>query len=1120
MNRLILPMNGGINKDVNQLYIDSEKGEVLNRKNCRVTAMRGSVKGINTSVNGMTQIDYASVDGTNKVIGFVEDKERDRGVFFVYNSIGNHDIYRIQGATITPLYADADVLSFDIDEKVDADILGDYCVFVSDYNPPRKINITESLNGKDGYDIQLAVRPPSEKPQTILGSDSSRVVNKLVGKTFQFATMYIYKDYTYSVLSPYSDIVVSNAAFSASYNTFVNNAIGNYVQVTYDLGGSDVLATRLLAREGNIGSWFVVEEYEVNGAGGNRVYSFYNDVAKQALVETEAVSLYSDVPRRARSVKAVQNRIALGNVLKGYDRTTPDFSLGVEYETVSVSGSTVELSSTEGLMTPLDAQSGYAVAWDLPSTYAVNNEISIQFNGGYYQELAAYQDFCDFNFEYSYTTTVTQADMDSGSPELAISNRMLSDINSKGADIITVNRGAWRPDFEFYVGGNQGVLSKDIGIVFLPVFDSSGNDGGVGGTGSYYSFYKGSFSSDVVPEGVNTYKSGSYYNAVLLGYDEYGRTSGGLSSQKIYIPHAGERDFENAFDRARITFLIPDATSGVSSWMKYYRFAITESVNFVGVYPFTVGNDTDSNIVETFLDGKSVMAINMPTNMQYEFAKGDFLHLELLDAYPRSTATEISDTIVKNVIGTRTIIDIDGTDTAGFWLIIPKGDEDISTYDGHLCSIYRGKNEVSDLIYFEDSTTYNISSGEMQTLSGYVGAGDAWFVSRNFEWDGSPVNEVSETVEDFYINVDDATRAYSKGRVVVEFETLGEITLQDFVWSNAYLDNTKINGISTFNSTNREQLDEKDGQIQRIELVGDVIKVIQDNKETSMYIGKSQISDASGNLQVVLSSDFIGAKNPSEDDYGSRYPFSIVQNDRNLYYFDGDKGVVVRSSPNGQVAISAYGMQSEFLRIGTTASEIFAVFDDRNEEYLITFVVDGVPETWSFKEGANMWNSEWEYSLNGASADLYGSVGSQVYSFGFGYAWKHEASSTHNTFYGSFKPLSITAVVNVAPMGEKALRAIETDSNRGLNTIITSPITNTATVGMKTVLYPATYRSRRGVFTSPINKNILGAGGAEIMSLYFTGEDMTGHYFEIEFNDDSNEECQLRNATVSYTQNF
>lgn len=1112
--KVVLPMNGGINKDKNPLYIDSEKGEVLSRKNCRVTSPDGEREGINTSIKGMQEIVGFPIDGTNKTIGFVEDKERDRGVFFVYNSIGNHDIFLVEGTTITPLGADAGVLNFKANEVIDADILGDYCVFVSEYNPPRKIDIgldgatQKNLTGKDAYDIQLAVRPPSEKPTTVMGSDPNRKVNKLIGKSFQFATSFFYFDNTYSVVSPYSDLVVSSSAFSASDNTYTDNDVDNYVQVTYDLGNSDVKTVRLLAREGNSGSWFVVDEYEKKGVSGSRTYTFYNDVARQGLVETESLSLFSDVPRLARSVKSVQNRVMLGNVLKGYDKVdsngdSPSVKYDVVYEDVTIGGEPDPIEVTNGTLLP----HSYYVEWTVPSSASLGlgDSVNVAINGTY--SAGSIGIFYAFDWEYNSNFVVTQSDIDSGDTQLAIVNKFVADIGNRGKDgIVTAEYIAVSEYTVIGTNNGGGVVRIEFVGVWLPSYTIGINE------------LNGSASRSDASAGVSTHKAGSYRNVGVLFYDEYSRTSGVLNSQKVYVPHAGEREYENAFDRARISFDIPSASLGVPNWAKYYRFAITESVNFAGVYPFVVGNDSGDNIKTLFLDGKSVLALNMPTNLQYEFVKGDYLQIELDNGVDAITST-----VTKTIIGTRNLITVGSTDYEGFWLIVPIGNEEIVTYDGKLIYIYRARSEVEDLVYFEDSNTYDVVDGEMimpDADSRYIGGEDAWYAQREFNWDdgNDGISTYTPVVEDFYINVDDAIRAYSKGRVVVEYDTLGEIRLQDVVWSFNYLDNTNVNGISMFNSLNREQMDEKDGEIQRVELVGDVIKVVQDNKETSLYVGKSQISDASGNLQVVLSNDFIGAKNPSADDYGTRYPLSVVVNDRNMFYFDGDKGVIVQSSPNGQVPVSRYGKIATFLRLkDANLNNVFACYDDKNGEYVITFDIDGAPETHHFSVDSNAWNVETDFSNSSNQApDLHGAVGTQVYSFGFDKVWIHEATSSYNAFFNDLKTLSVISVLNTYPREEKALNALEMDSNRAMNTLITSPVTNTRPVGQKSILYPATYREREGSYTSDVFKNMLGAGGAEMLSLLHNGADMVGKYLQIELTDDGSTECQLSLLTASF----
>jgi len=1121
--KTILPLNGAINKDVNPLYVDAAKGEVIHRKNCRVASSDGGRQGINVSIKGMTEVSAGLPSGTNRIIGYVEDTEREQGIFFNYNNNGDHGIYAFNGSNVINMGAVSSALGFTATEVIDATILGDYCVFVSDFNPPRKIRVWNSdtdtqtsLAGKDAFDIQLAVRPPSTKPATVLGSDATKVVNKLVGKTFQFAYFYIYNDYTYSVLSPYSDIVVSSAVFDAKDNTYIDNAVGNYVQVEYGLGNDEVRTVKLIAREGNSGNWFVVEEYDTGGSGGTRTYSFFNDVARQGLVETEALALYSDVPLLAKTVETVENRIVLGNVLKGYDKTSPIVEYAVEYEDVDVSGSSNALNVNSGIDDPGDPTGDYYVEFEIPSPPVADTVISVSLSGRYEQFIGAASYRFRWRYEFSYT-------VNAGDSLVDVQNAFIYDINTKGISIIETDYGTYVAGSGYLVYGSTGLTSNYVAISFTPVWDDSGDDGEGGGAGSYVDILVSTASEETLPTGVSTFKGGSYYNVGVLFYDDFSRTSGVLSSQSVYVPHAGERAFADAFDRARIAFTIPDGSVGVPSWATKYRFAVTESVNFTGVFPFVSG-DTD-DVKQLWLDGQKVLAINMPTNLQYEFTKGDYLHFEVLD--DPATPTDITKTIVKNIIGTRTLLTIGSTEYSGFWLIVPAGTEIVADYTDALMYIYRLKNTVEDLVYFEDSNTYDITGGVMQTLSGYVGGEDAWYVEREFEWD-TVIGSITKVVEDFYINVDDAIRAYSKGRAVVEFDTLGQIRLQDVVWSFNYLDNTKINGISTFNSLNRKQLDEKSGEIQRIRLVGDVIKVIQVDKETSLYVGKAQISDARGNLQVVKSNDFIGTVYPSQTDYGSSYPQSIVRYNRNLYYWDNDHGEVVRSSPNGIHPISEYGMKSEFLRIkddiddallvDSSSVDIIALYDIRNDEYVITFDIRGAVETWVFKEGADGWTQEIDWTKSDNSADLYGNLAEQSLSFGFDSVWKHEDNSSYNSFYGESKIASVKGVVNVEPREEKCLRALEMDSNRAFNTIITTPVTVTNTLGQKTYLYPGTYRERDGSFTSAVFKNILIVGGEDINQIH-ANNDIVGKYIEIELNDNGVTEAQLRLVTASFTIN-
>jgi hypothetical protein len=1192
--KTLLPMNGGINRDANPLYIASDRGDVYDRRNCRVYSFDGNRTGINVSIKGMTEVSASLPSGTNIIIGYVQDKERDCGIFFNYNSNGNDGIYIFTGSLVINLGVPNGVLGFSPFYFVRASVIGDYCVFTDNLNPPRKIQFVNDdgdfqinlLSGKSADDIQLINRPPSSAPTFVVGSDSSKKSNRLIGKSFQFAYYYIYSDNTYSVLSPYSDLLVAPSMFTGDKDSYVDQSLGNHAVVSYNVGYDSVSEVVLVAREGNSGNWFVVDKHEKDSEDELSVIStvFYNDVARVGVQHQEVDSFFSDVPLLAKSVSIVQNRVALANVLKGYDKTNVDFSVSVAYEDYDLNGLFTDMTNSDEI-----SSTNYIIKWTIPTALIKGQIIKATFSGRFKNE-SSY----DFDFYYSFSVVVESGDVVSD-----IINKFVADITSKGNGIITTIRKGT------FITASPYQSGSDVGIQFL----------GVAGSGSEEYSYSGTFTQETIVSGVNTFKAGSYYEVGVVLCDEHSRTSGVLSKKKIYIPSAGERDFADAYKRAYLNFTINNTTA--PSWAKYLRFVVTESVSFSGVFNTIVG----ASSVEAVNDGKDVFAISLSESLDYAFTDGDYV---LIESISGSSIT----TIQKTCIGTRTIVyDSASNEYSGFFLLIPNEGESILDFAGNKLTIYRPKSDIENNVFFEDVNTYSVTNGVIQITSGTIDNSDAWIINRQFSVtfdiglpnvlqgirlntgtsgtaqfsygsitgvftfyddyettikrfvaqygndfltnglvvaaDGSDllvyepagastsptitnltgdldgdtllINEARTgvlyaTVEDFYIDIYTGLRAYARGRSIVELSDLSQIRLQDFVWSFNYLDNTKINGMSTFNPLNRKQLDEKNGQINAISVVGDVVKVIQDNKETSLYIGKARFVDGDGTIGLVKSNDFIGDAYPSVSDYGSRYPNSVSTNNRDVYYFDGDRGQVIRSSANGQFPISDYGMKSEFLRIkrdmdnalgvDSRSVKIISFYDVRNDEYVITFDIRGNVETWAFKEGADQWVARYDFEdASGNAPSLYGNVGEQALSFLNGSVWLHERSTSYNTFYGDLKPLSVTGLLNIYPEQEKCLRAVKIDSNRAMDTTITSPVANTRPVGQKSLLYAESYSLREGSYTSAVYGNILGAGGVENLSLLHSGDDMVGKYLQLTFSDESASEMQLRLVTASFTIN-
>lgn len=606
---------------------------------------------------------------------------------------------------------------------------------------------------------------------------------------------------------------------------------------------------------------------------------------------------------------------------------------------------------------------------------------------------------------------------------------------------------------------------------------------------------------------ISSYKSGSYYNVAIEFLDDYERTSGALNSQRVYVPFNSERDAGNVGDRVRLAFDVTGITP--PTWATHYRFMVSESVSYSAVFPFITNEAYD-----TTEGNRDVCAIRIPTEAGYEFNEGDFL------LYDNTSA------ITFQVITSRVGITVSGTDYDGIFIIVPKNSTyNAAYYKGKVLSIHRPKDTVTETVFFEDYNTYTITSGVMDTLTGYIDCGDVHICYRKYDTAGG----TEAWVEDFVADIPSGLRAYSKGRPMVVLSEFGEVELQDICWGGKYFDNTNINDLSFFKPLDRMQMNEANGAISRIVLVGDVLKVLQENKETSLYIGKGQITDANGNLVTVMTGTFIGAQNASELEYGTKFPQSVVVNNRDLYYWDGDRGEVIRSSPNGQFPISSYKMRSYFYSKKSevdsgTLSTVLGHFDRKNNIYGLTFSVDGVCETVLFKEGMDMWVTFVDYwtpyvSNLGVFSQIppscFGSIGNVLYSFTIGGMWEHESNVLLNSFYGVQYDSFIEQVFNENPGIEKNLVSLGIDSNIAPNTVIESEESPTLNLKQKTVLYPASYRSREGKYVSPVYNNIKTTAGDDL-SLLHNGLKMKGRVFNVSLTFDVDEELEYRLLEIGY----
>jgi hypothetical protein len=200
-----------------------------------------------------TYIDFELPTGVNKCIAVCKDLRNDAIIFFNYNSLGNHCIYRYwpKPAGIEPFIETltyflktaggfntwGNILNFSEENKIynarimetgelmedwenilpEHPVFGNsipvqYLWFTDGVNPQRRYNLSDLYYIADNnftfdqYWINVAKQAPQKSPGIQLQYNLNRVSNFLSYKHFQFRVRYKYKDGEFSSLSPISDI--------------------------------------------------------------------------------------------------------------------------------------------------------------------------------------------------------------------------------------------------------------------------------------------------------------------------------------------------------------------------------------------------------------------------------------------------------------------------------------------------------------------------------------------------------------------------------------------------------------------------------------------------------------------------------------------------------------------------------------------------------------------------------------------------------------------------------------------------------------------------------------------------------------------------------------------------
>jgi len=288
--------------------------------------------------------DDVNFDGNGRVIGSCVDERNEEIYYFVYSSTASEQgIYKYSKSDneVSPVltskyfnfssvsFMESNIVYIPKDETESEFKIRPILFFTDNRNEPRKLDLSRVSDGQNLSDannvdfldfISVCPRTPIDPPVAEFANDPTSSVSNFKGKKgFQFAYQNIYKSGDVSALSTFSKLYVPAAyiyqgtAPNASF--FTENFLA--VQIPAESIGSEVERVRLLVREGNFGSWFVVDESEYTS--GDLQFDFYNDKVLTILPVGETRRQFDSTPKKARAQEVTNNRLFFGNYVEGFD---------------------------------------------------------------------------------------------------------------------------------------------------------------------------------------------------------------------------------------------------------------------------------------------------------------------------------------------------------------------------------------------------------------------------------------------------------------------------------------------------------------------------------------------------------------------------------------------------------------------------------------------------------------------------------------------------------------------------------------------------------------------------------------------------------------------------------
>lgn len=895
------------------------------------------------------------------------------------------------------------------------------------------------------YAFNVIKMAPVASPQIAYGSDTNIYSNNVRGKMFRFSCRYKYFDNSYSVYSAYSD--VSKPPNDETWNGEILDEVNsnNYIAVTISLHSSALIKEAEIIFQEIGGDWKrckIINRREqdlINVDPPNFTYNFYNNEAYEIITSELVTKVYDVVPRTAQTTEIInKNVLCYGQCLEGFDNLNKD-----------------EIDVT---LTP-DPEAIESIP-DVGGTLRNNitsNDISEVVQGNYWEEdLTEYFKVIDISdyatwglvdeARYRLVVNGTEGVVTLSVPADTANITALLDAIALAvrADNIWIYKDT--VNGKLYIGSLYTYPEITVSIFFTSAATTSTLTKQYGfKTGAFHPFCQFYYDDNLRRWDAQTSKE----SVVGTGLTYEGTT--------VYVPMLAEYSPTPSDTALRWTIdwtvnHLPPVGAKYWRWGYAGNSLCSYFVQYIIEDISNPGDDTtviDITPLQTLKDAEAGWNSFPHSNIDpYVWQKGDRIRFITSQGTP---ATGTIGGVIDAVYDTEIIGQSD--DTYSIYVQeFTYNAVGVDIEENSIVEIYRPIKLDNKQKFYEfgplmpiitDADGYTVHGGLTQNqeyltstaATGTFNVGDVYHIYRTpSKLLDTGDNEMgvfmeSQWYSDFYDSDD-----WNKGKLGEE-TSFNERELNIIRYSHQYLQDTQINGLSTFDGIRYKELNDTYGEIMGMEEVGDTLKVYQEKKPSSIQLGRIERSDETGKISISLSSDVLGSIRYSTTRWGTEFRESIIKNNRYVYGFDIYNGVMWRDSANGIFPISGryadmegdrdYKMATYFknkakalLESGVDYVDVVTAWDEEFDLLYVTFhdyVNSDNNETIVFHEPSNRWICFAEHNCT----QEYNSMLELDYSIirgfdgGIGYSFNEEDRFAYFVIVTSTGAVAMLGIVNL-----------------------------------------------------------------------------------------------------------